>query len=260
MGKRRLQTAIALWLLILVGAQVSRAQPTSGTLSDNVVIESKLLGYSLQYRVYLPAGYDDSENLPVIYLTDGAGYIRHGRMPQQIDALVAGGEIEPVIAVFVDARDPDNLSNNRRNSQFFCNPRYARFFEQELIPEVDSTYTTSPNRADRVILGLSFGGLNSACFGLMARDSFEGIAMQSPAMHPVPTIRESYRQSDRLPIKIFLSSGSSQDNEHQTRELRDIFESQGYDMKYIEVPFGHSWKNWGPLIDDVLVFYFSVPE
>jgi enterochelin esterase-like enzyme len=43
----------------------------------------------------------------------------------------------------------------------------------------------------------------------------------------------------------------------QTREFRDVLKAKKYDMKYVEVPFGHSWDNWGPLIDDVLTYYFS---
>ena len=78
----------------------------------------------------------------------------------------------------------------------------------------------------------------------MARNSFEGIAMQSPAMHPVATIHDSYAQSEMLPLKIFLSTGSARDNEAQTRKLRDILEEKGYPMEYVEVPYGHSWDNW----------------
>jgi hypothetical protein len=32
-----------------------------------------------------------------------------------------------VLVVFVDSRNPDNLQQNRRNQQFFCNPRYVDF-------------------------------------------------------------------------------------------------------------------------------------
>lgn len=247
--------AVALALLSVLAPEISPS--LDGRLTDDIVIESELLGYKLQYRVYLPPGYDAADSLPVIYVTDGQWYIEEGQVPQVIDELVVSGTIDPVIAVFLDNRDPDNLDLNRRNAQFFCNPRYARFFERELIPEIDQAYKTSADRTDRVILGVSFGGLNSACFGLMIRDAFEGIAMQSPAMHPVPTIHDSYAAVDRLPLRIFLSSGSERDNEAQTRRLRDILKAKDYEMKYIEVPHGHNWRNWGPLIDDILIYFFG---
>lgn len=39
--------------------------------------------------------------------------------------------------------------------------------------------------------------------------------------------------------------------------FRQILEVKGYDLSYVEVPFGHNWNNWAPLLDDVLVYYFG---
>lgn len=249
-------------LLVILGfSQQTAAQPSptqTGTLSANQIIDSEILDYKLQYRVYVPEGYDDLANLPVLYVVDGQWYIGRGEVPQMLDQLIGEGKMEPVIAVFVDNRNPDDLNDNRRNRQFFCNTQYVQFFTDELIPEIDAQYKTAPDRTNRVILGLSFGGLNSACFGLHAHASFEGIAMQSPAMHPVPYIFSAYQDSTRLPIKVFLSSGTQNDNEARTRRLKSILEEKDYNLSYIEVPYGHNWQNWKPLIDDLLLFYFGV--
>ena len=261
MPRPRLHTFALLVLLMGIGLVPAfaplKTETGQGTLSDNQTIQSRTLGYKLQYRVYLPDGYDDALNLPVLYVTDGQWYIDRGEVPQVLDQLIADGTINPVIAVFVDNRDPDNLSNNRRNRQFFCNTQYIRFFTDELAPAIDTHYKTRADRTGRVILGLSFGGLNSACFGLHAHAAFEGIAMQSPAMHPVPSLFSAYQDSTRLPLKIFLSSGTKNDNEARTRRLKRILESKGYEMSYVEVPYGHEWANWKPLIDDVLRYYFG---
>ena len=98
--------------------------------------------------------------------------------------MIGKGKIEPLIAVFGDNRDPDDLSVNRRQRQFFCNRDYVKFVGLELTAEIDRTYPTRAERDARAILGLSFGGLNSACFGLLAYDDFRGIAMQSPSLLP----------------------------------------------------------------------------
>lgn len=233
------------------------SRSSAGTLTDNQIITSTVLGYDLQYRVYLPGGHDSLKSVPVIYVTDGQWYIESGEMPALLDRLIEADEIRPVIAVFIDNRDPHRLSTNRRNSQFMCNTDYVRFFSDELIPHIDGAYNTQANRTDRVILGLSFGGLNSVCFGIHGHDSFEGIAIQSPAMRPVPSIYSSYEDSTKFPIKVFLSSGTYGDNEESTRRLKRILEAKGYEMKYLEVPFEHNWENWKPLLDDVLLYYFS---
>ncbi len=246
--------AFCLSFFLLIGSVHFSPAPS---LTDNLIIDSAQLGYKLQYRVYTPPGYESLTDLPVIYVTDGQWYIESGEMPALMDELIAAGEIEPAIAVFVDNRNPDNLNENRRNRQFFCNRAYADFYANELIPHIDKTFKTASNRSNRIILGLSFGGLNSACFGLLADEQFQGIAMQSPAMHPVQGLFNLYRDTPKKDIKIFLSSGTVDDNEAKTRAFKKILDDQGYDLQYMEVPQAHNWKNWKPLLDDVLTYYFG---
>ena len=255
------RTGLAQLTLLLAGflylcAPISATgQPSEVTEAQ--LIRSEVLGYTSQYWVYTPAGYESATELPVLFLSDGAWYIDPGNMPQVLDSLISAQLIEPVVAVFLDARIPENVQLNRRNGQFFCNQKYIEFYKKELIPTIDQLYKTRKDRTARAIAGLSFGGLNSACFGLYAHDVIEGIAMQSPATHPVRTIHQAYQDSVRLPIRIFLSSGDHKDNEAQTRKFRDILLEKGYPLKYIEVPFAHNWKNWGPLLDDLLLYYYG---
>ncbi len=104
---------------------------------------------------------------------------------------------------------------------------------------------------------MSFGGLNSACFGLEAHESFGGIGMQSPAMHPVDDLFSRYRKAPKRDMKIFLSTGTKSDNEGRTRTLKGILQHKGYAIHYVEVPYGHNWNNWGPLLDDALIYFFG---
>lgn len=258
--RRGLALAAAALVLIVACMFVSLQAATKGELSGNRIIHSEILGYKLQYRVYRPSGVPDDAKLPALYVTDGQWYIRQGGLPGLMDRLIGAGRIQPLMAIFVDNRDPDNLHVNRRNQQFFCNQKYADFYRLELIPEIERQYATQPKREARVVLGLSFGGLAAACFGLQAHDSFGGIAMQSPATHPVPELHNEYRSRDQLPLRIFLSSGDHDDNEAATRRFRQILQDKGHEMHYVEVPFGHNWGNWKPLLDDVLTFFFAPPD
>ncbi len=225
-------------------------------LTDNIVVYSQSLDYNLQYRVYTPPDMQPGDELPVLYVADGQWYIDEGELPALLDRMIEAGDIEPLVAVFIDNRNPDFLRENRRARQFFCNEKYIRFVTDELVPVIDRDYPTAGNAASRTMLGLSFGGLNAACFGLHAHNTFGGIAMQSPAMHPVPTIWQAYEDSTRLPLKVFLSTGNRQDNEARTRRLRDILQAKDYPMRYLEVPYGHNWNNWKPLLDDVLTWFY----
>lgn len=241
------------------GADESVAAVSSvrGMLSENRLITSQKLGYDLQYTVYTPPGYDEAERLPVLYLTDGQWYAEQGRYPEVLDGLIADGSLPPTLAVFIDNRDPSNLQNNRRNRQFFCNPAYEQFVADELVPMIDATYRTEARREGRAIMGLSFGGLQAACMALHEADTFAQVGLQSPATHPVPRLHGYFQEMDVVDVRVFLSSGSHRDNEAKTRRLRDILESRAIDLEYVEVPFGHDWDNWGPLLDDAVVYFFG---
>lgn len=244
-------------LAILVLLALSAQANANGVLSDDQRISSEVLGYELQYRVYLPEHHDPRQETPVIYVTDGQWYISEGRMPRVLDRQIRSGRIVPVIAVFVDSRDPDDLDVNRRQEQFACNRDYANFFSNELVPTIEAAYGASADREQRVILGVSFGGLNSACFGLMANETFGGIAMHSPALHPVAGLLPAYEQTPRLPLRVFLSTGDMWDNTATNLHFRSILRDKGYELKFREVAGSHNWDNWRPLIDDVLLFFFE---
>lgn len=239
-------------LLLLAGTAFA-----DGVLSDDIRIFSNALGYDLQYRVYLPEGIEAQQNLPVLYLADGQYYLGGGRMESVLDKMIGDAEIEPLVAIFVDARDPDRLTSNRRNSQFLCNPDYLKFYMDELVPKIEMDYPVARSRDDRTIMGLSFGATNAACFGLLGSNLFSGLAMQSPANHPLPDLLPAYEESPMLPLKIFLSTGEPDDNTMANRKFHRVLKDKGYDMKYVEVREGHNWKNWRPLLDDVLRYFYS---
>jgi len=241
----------SLFLILSFGAQAA------GTLGPDTRISSEVLGYDLQYRVYVPADIVATDNLSVLYVTDGPGYISEGRMPRVLDRLIGDGEIDPVVVVFVDARDPDRLSTNRRNSQFLCNADYYKFYVSELIPEVERNYPVGQSREHRGILGVSFGGTNAACFGLMGHETFSAIGMHSPANHPIKELLAAYEKMPLLLLRMFLSTGRPDDNTRANRSFRRVLENKGYELKYIELTAGHDWDNWRRLVDDVLLHFYA---
>ncbi len=229
-----------------------------GTLTDNIRIDSQQLGYSLQYRVYVPEVVKENSELSSIYLADGQWYLGDGKLDEVLDREIGSGTINPVIAIFVDSRDPDNLSKNRRNNQFICNNNYALFYMKELIPAIEAKFQVKVDREHRAIAGLSFGGINAACFGLMASKGFANIGMHSPAnSQHVKMLTKRYKESELLPLKMFMSVGTKRDNTKAVRKFHRTLKEKGYSVNYIEVPFGHEWANWRPLMDDLLFAFFK---
>lgn len=80
--------------------------------------------------------------------------------------------------------------------------------------------------------------------------------MQSPAFVD-NHIYEGYQAVDRLPFRVFLSTGYPWDVDART--LKRILEHKSYPLKYLEVPEGHSWGQWRAQLDDLLIYFFK-PE
>lgn len=180
-----------------------------GQLSDNQLLNSlpENLGYTVQYKVYTPYNYEDLHNLPVVYVTDGHEYAddRLGGMLIVLDNLIHSVAIEPVVAVFIDPRNPANLSENRRMDEYRANIKYANFVADELAQHIDNTYKTDTTASRRTILGTSLGGWNAAYFGMMRPDKFGLIGIHSPAFDAA--IQQAYANSEKLPLKVFMSTG-----------------------------------------------------
>lgn len=226
-------------------------------LSDNIRIASKHLTYQLQYRVYLPPNYHNLREISVVYLTDGQSYIHNGEFHLVMDRLIKNNKIEPIIAVFIDPRDPEDYSMNRRNYEFFCNGRYIDFVNNELIKEIEQNYNVSKDPHKRVMMGLSFGGLNAGCFGLLSHHTFRNIVMQSPAMHPIPNLLETYRESPPPPLNVYISTGTINDGEKQTQRFKRMLKQTGHKVRYKSTRQGHNWRNWRPMLDNILLYYFG---
>jgi enterochelin esterase family protein len=226
---------------------IRRPGVARGSLSGNVVRSSAALGYSIQHRVYTPAGFDPqtSPGLPVVYVTDGHEYAADhmGSLVAVLDNLIDDGSIRPTIAVFVDPRNPTNLSSNRRQSEYVSNRRFADYLADELVPAIDGAFATSTAAEDRVILGTSLGGLAAAYVGAVEPATFGRVAIQSPAFWASTSIYDQYRRAPVPGQKISMTAGTINDGSGGPT-MAAILQQFGYDYTYDEANEGHSWGNW----------------
>jgi enterochelin esterase-like enzyme len=145
--------------------------------------------------VYTPPGYEEdrSRRYPVLYLQHGAGedetgWTKQGRANVILDNLIASGRAKPMIivmaygyAMFPGAAAPD-LSKLRGASPaaFFAAMRvYTAAFGDDLtkvvVPLVDGSYRTIPDRDHRAMAGLSMGGFQTFEVTLNHLDMFSYI-------------------------------------------------------------------------------------
>ena len=232
----------------------------AGTISDNFVIHSAFLNYDVQFQVYTPAEYDTNMKYPVLYVTDGHEYADdlRGGLVVALDNMIAMGMIKPLIAVFIDPRNPDNLHENRRFSEYIMNPLYLNFISDEFITIIDENFVTLRSAEGRAILGTSLGGLFAAYAGITRSDTFGKIAINSPAFSIKSEIYDLYESEPTRPLRIFMSSGTIHDTKEAAQKMLYILKSKDYTVHYIETNQGHSWGNWKSLIDNVLLYFYGV--
>lgn len=231
---------------------------TKGILIWDILLASKTLGYQITYNVYLPAGYSSSQVYPVIYVTDGYEYLheRLGNMATIMDNLIHEGKIKPIVAIFIDHREPVNRANNRRMQELAMNPNYLEFFEHELIEHIESRYSVSHDPKQRAVLGTSMGGLTSAYFAFTRPGVFGMAGIQSPAFKFKPEIYTVCANMESPPIKVYLTTGVFYDAEIESRKMKQILEENFCTFQYSESNQGHSWGNFRDTIDDILVYFF----
>ncbi len=234
-----------------------------GTLAADTTVASTNMGYSINYRVYTPAAYSTNElrNLPVVYVTDGHEYLADhlGSMPIVLDNLIATGRLRPTIAVFIDPRQPGNLANNRRITEYSMNPNFANFVAAELVPRIENNFRTDATAEGRTILGTSMGGLNAAYFGAVKGTVFQNIVPQSPAYNQNSAIYSLYQNNDLRFLDIFQTNGTLGNDQLGADQMAGIWTTRGYQFSSVTANEGHSWGQWRGQLDEILIKLIGPP-
>ncbi len=261
-----------------------RADIQHGTLTDELSIESRSLGYTVNYWVYTPAGYEDLANLPAIYVMDGNDFIdeRMGALPNILDNMIADGHVEPVLVVFINQRDPKNPDFNRREEEFLVHPlEHASFIADELVPTIDDSYRTNASPDARLIAGVSYGGLSSVYVAALRTDTFHHLAAFSPSLWVLSNPQYLANQEQRdgsavmgptvdtitqcgedtgvkcLPLDMFLSAGWPDWDVGSFDATVTDLQQLGYQIEFHSVHEGHSWDHWRGTSDEMLMYFFG---
>jgi len=177
-------------------------------------------------------------------------------MATVLDNLIHENKIQPIVAVFLDHREPVNRANNRRMQELAMNPKYLDFFENEFIAHIESKYSVSKDPKQRAVLGTAMGGLTSAYFAFSKPGVFGMAGIQSPAFKFKPEIYTVCDNPEAPPVKVYLTTGVFYDAEIESRKMKQILEKNFCTFQYSESNQGHSWGNFRDTIDDILVYFF----
>jgi enterochelin esterase-like enzyme len=207
-----------------------------------------------EYLIYLPPCYYEQTSVryPVLYLLHGQTFtydqwVRLG-VPQIVDRMMLSGESVPFIVIFPD--------DHYWNSDF--GPGFGDRFIGALIPYIDVTYRTIPNREHRALGGLSRGGGWTAELGFKNPNLFGSLGFHSPAIFTGDAFAVEQQvlaiPEDQRP-RIWVDAG---DND---RELKSIFEFErmltrnGIPHEFHFFSGDHSETYWGAHVNYYLDWY-----
>jgi enterochelin esterase-like enzyme len=210
---------------------------------------SKLLANTRRVYVYLPPTYqrNPTQRFPVLLVHDGGEYLNRAKLGVVLDNLGASGDIPRLIAVMVDPVD--------RTREYRADEDYARFVEQELLPQIDRTYRTLTDAGSRAVMGASLGGLISVYLGLTRPQLFSKVGGQSSALMVESGRLAELANKLATPLSFYFDVGEYEPSfipGHQ--QLVPLLEAKGCRYFYQVVPGGHNWTSWRAHLKDLLTF------
>ena len=206
---------------------------------EMIEYESKTVGTTRKMQVYTPPGYSADKQYPVLYLLHGIGgdeteWERFATPDVLLDNLIADGKAVPMIIVMPNGRAQ---KDDRANAGMGAAPAFAKFERDlldDVIPAIQSRYSTYTNRENRALAGLSMGGGQSLNFGLTHLDTFAwtgGFSSAPNTKPPAELVPDPAATKEKLKL-LWLSCGNKDGL---------IFISQGMHIYLKENGVPHIW-------------------
>jgi predicted alpha/beta superfamily hydrolase len=195
------------------------AQPATGTVK-RLTLKSAVLGEERTVLVRTPAGYETNKvSYPVLYMTDGDAHMGH--TASTIEFLTRNGRISDLIVVGVTntdrTRDLTPVKSSAKNpAGELQSPtsggadNFLKFFETELIPEIEKQYRVQPYR---ILAGHSLGGLFAIHAMISKPGLFNSYVAVSPSLQwengeALKRAEDFFKNQKEMKVTLFASLGN----------------------------------------------------
>ena len=224
-----------------------------GNLSK-VWYPSPTLKMQRRMTIYTPPGYDKGKAYPVLYLLHGMGenengWVNQGHVDFILDNMIASGEAEEMIVVVMsgDIRTTPEIRSVQGKT-------VSDIYVDELVPMIDKTFRTLPDREHRAMAGLSRGGMQTTTTVLTAhnQDKFAWIATLSGLFginaDNVNTVFDGALAdpvSFNKQMRLFHISWGTEENGFRIGESVEALKKQGINcVTYVSEGTSHEWLTW----------------
>lgn len=166
-----------------------------GTIEEDVEYYSTTAGDYKYCNVLLPAGYDESQEYPVLYMYHGFGgrYDSHVHDHSILQTLygnmLSEGLTVPMIIVGADMYT-DLLSEKDDKSDAELRPCYDKGVEdiaQDLMPFIESRYPVKTGRMNTAVTGVSQGATTALAIAYRWQDKIAYVGSFAPCSGVIPT-------------------------------------------------------------------------
>jgi enterochelin esterase family protein len=236
---------------------------------------SKLTGRWRRAHVYTPPGYDTTRTrYPVLYLQHGAGenergWIEQGRANLILDNLIAAKQARPMLLV-IDTGYAAYATNatgtfatagstNMSNRTASATAAFEEVMLKEIIPMIDVTYRTKPDRLHRAMAGLSMGSMQTLNLTLRHLEQFAWIGGMSGPPRTGFEVATAYdgvfRDAAAFNKKVrllWLGAGTAEARFHaSTVNVHESLERAGIkNVFYSSAGTDHEWQTWRRSLHD----------
>lgn len=254
----------------LGGTPVLASEPLQGFLLDDQ-LSSPVIGETFRYRIYLPPDYltAPGRHYPVMYMLHGTGgnYTEWSDsfLPEQIDRMISGKLIQPMIVVMPDDGESTYWAN------WDNGPRWGDYVVDDVVGTIDQRYRTLTQPSDRAIGGLSMGGLGALNLALQHPDVFGVVGAHSPSVRltPDPSLwfltGENFWEHNPIwlaqnasgvdGLRIWLDAGSDDVWLPNIESVHTALVDNGLQVDWHEYPGPHEAEYWIEHVPDYLRFY-----
>lgn len=255
---------------------VPRGKVTRHTWTSKV-----FAGTVRDYWIYVPDQYARPEDEAgrhrvgqkpacVMVFQDGQTYVSDKgqfRVPIVFDNLIHKKEMPVTIGIFISpgsvpAADPAQKPRSNRSFEYdTLSNQYARFLEEEILPEVSKQYKLRPDAAGRAIGGISSGGICAFTVAWERPDLFGKVLSHVGSFVNIrggDVYPGLIRKTERKPIRVFLQDGSNDlDNLHghwplANQQMAAALKFAKYDYQFVYGDGGHNGKHGGAILPESL--------
>lgn len=206
-------------------------------ITRETTLHSQIINDDYNIYFYLPSDYNENQKYPVIFLLDGDWHTK--MVAKEINQLWTDNVIPECILAGIGnsaQRMRDYTYQEDKNNKGSGHAdQYYKFIRDELIPYVDSNYSTDTTQ--RIIAGHSLGGF-FVLYAMFRQNNnnelFSGFVAASPSIwwdnaFLLKSEKEYSETHTDLPVKLFLSAGSDEGITNMLNsEMRERLESRGY--------------------------------